>query len=70
MKQTEQSSLYDGLDHMSTTELLEGINTEDRKVPDIVAACIPQIARFVDGVVERIIIINCLLICEYMEICL
>lgn len=53
MKQTEQSSLYDGLDHMSTTELLEGINTEDRKVPEIVAACIPQIARFVDGVVER-----------------
>lgn len=53
MKQTEQSSLYDGLEKMSTTELLEGINTEDRKVPEVVAGCIPQIARFVDGVVER-----------------
>lgn len=53
MKQTEQNSLYDGLDKMSTTELLEGINTEDRKVPEVVAGCIPQIARFVDGVVER-----------------
>lgn len=53
MKQTEQNSLYAGLDKMSTTELLEGINTEDRKVPEVVAGCIPQIARFVDGVVER-----------------
>ena len=38
---------------MSTTEILEGINTEDRKVPEVVAGCIPEIARFVDGVVER-----------------
>ena len=53
MKQTEQNSLYDGLDRMSTQALLEGINTEDRKVPEVVAGCIPQIARFVDGVVER-----------------
>lgn len=53
MKQTEQNSLYNGLDHMSTTELLKGINTEDRKVPEVVGGCIPQIARFVDGVVER-----------------
>ncbi len=53
MNQTEQNSLYEGLDSMSTTEILEGINTEDRKVPEVVAGCIPQIARFVDGVVER-----------------
>lgn len=54
MKQTEQDSLYSGLDMMTTAELLEGINTEDRKVPEVVAGCIPQIARFVDGAVERI----------------
>ena len=54
MKQTEQNSLYEGLDTMSTQALLEGINTEDRRVPEVVAGCIPQIARFVDGVVERI----------------
>lgn len=53
MKQTEQNSLYEGLDRMGTAELLQGINTEDRKVPEVVAGCIPQIARFVDGVVER-----------------
>ena len=35
MNQTEQNSLYEGLDAMSTTELLEGINTEDRKVPEV-----------------------------------
>lgn len=53
MKQTEQNSLYEGLDKMTTVELLRGINTEDRKVPEVVAGCIPQISRFVDGVVER-----------------
>ena len=53
MKQTEQNSLYNGLELMSTAELLEGINTEDRKVPEVVAGSIPQIARLVDGIVER-----------------
>lgn len=53
MKQTEQNSLYDGLESMSTLEILVGINTEDRKVAEVVAGCIPQIALFVDGVVER-----------------
>ncbi|MBO4768067.1 MAG: N-acetylmuramic acid 6-phosphate etherase [Bacteroidales bacterium] len=54
MKQTEQKSLYDHLERMNTVQLLEGINTEDRKVPEAVAGCIPQIARFVDGAVERV----------------
>ncbi|MBO7071053.1 MAG: N-acetylmuramic acid 6-phosphate etherase [Bacteroidales bacterium] len=53
MKQTEQSSLYSDLEKKSTLELLEGINTEDSKVPQIVAGCIPQIAELVDGIVER-----------------
>ena len=53
MRQTEQNSLYSDLESMSTTDLLKGINTEDRKVPEAVAGCIPQIAGFVDGVVER-----------------
>lgn len=53
MKQTEQNSLYPSLDSMTTEELLEGMNAEDRKVPEVVGGCIPQISRFVDGVVER-----------------
>ena len=52
MKQTEQNSLYPSLDSMTTEELLEGMNSEDRKVPEVVGGCIPQISRFVDGVVE------------------
>ena len=42
MKTTEQSSLYSGLDAMSTEELLRGINAEDSKVPVAVAGCIPE----------------------------
>ena len=53
MRQTEQNSLYQDLEKMSTAELLEGINAEDRKVPEVVAGSIPQIARLVDGIVER-----------------
>ena len=53
MKQTEQNSLYPSLDSMTTEDLLEGMNSEDRKVPEVVGGCIPQISRFVDGVVER-----------------
>ena len=53
MNQTESSSLYSDLDQMSTLDLLQGINTEDRKIPDIVAGCIPQIIPLVDGIVER-----------------
>ena len=51
---TEQSSLYDHLDRMSTGELLSAINTEDRTVPVAVAGAIPQIGRLVDGIVERV----------------
>lgn len=51
---TEQSSLYDHLDRMSTGELLNAINTEDRTVPVAVAGAIPQIGRLVDGIVERV----------------
>ncbi|MBR4755455.1 MAG: N-acetylmuramic acid 6-phosphate etherase [Bacteroidales bacterium] len=51
---TEQASCYDHLDKMSTLELLEAINTEDRTVPEAVSRAIPQICRMVDGIVERV----------------
>ena len=53
MKVTEQSSNYSNLDKMSTRELLENMNREDRHVPEVVAECIPQIEKLVDGIVER-----------------
>lgn len=54
MKETEQNSLYDNLELMSSAEILQRINMEDHKVPDAVSGCIPQIAAFVDAAVERI----------------
>ncbi|MBQ9462339.1 MAG: N-acetylmuramic acid 6-phosphate etherase [Bacteroidales bacterium] len=50
---TEQDSRWDHLDKMSTAELLEGINTEDRGVTRAVQNAIPQIETLVDGIVER-----------------
>jgi N-acetylmuramic acid 6-phosphate etherase len=54
MKVTEQSSNYTNLEKMSTRELLENMNKEDRTVPDAVEKCIPQIEKLVDGIVERV----------------
>jgi N-acetylmuramic acid 6-phosphate etherase len=54
MKTTEQSSYYEHLDAMSTREILEGINEEDRRVPVAVAEAIPAIEKLVDGIVERV----------------
>lgn len=53
MKTTEQNSNYDNLDKMSSKELLEAINTEDRTVPVAVAKTIPQIEKIVESCVER-----------------
>ena len=50
---TEQSSNYAHLDKMTTKELLEGMNNEDKNVPVAVEKCIPQIEKFVDQLVPR-----------------
>ncbi len=50
---TEQPSYHDGLETLSTAELLERINGEDATVPAAVARAIPQIEALVDRVVER-----------------
>jgi len=41
------------LDHMSSSEIVDLMSREDRKVPLAVARELPAIARAVDGVVER-----------------
>ncbi len=53
MKVTEQSSNYANLDSMTTVELLQNMNREDKTVPLAVEKCIPQIKNLVDGIVER-----------------
>ncbi len=50
---TESESLYHDLEKMSVRELLESINTEDQKVPEIVKKSIPQIEKLVEVIVAR-----------------
>ncbi|HET8754083.1 MAG TPA: N-acetylmuramic acid 6-phosphate etherase, partial [Salinimicrobium sp.] len=50
---TEQSSNYDHLEKMSTEELLQNINREDKKVPEIVGNAIPKIEKLVDVIVQK-----------------
>ncbi|MEW2004767.1 N-acetylmuramic acid 6-phosphate etherase [Microbacterium sp. NRRL B-14842] len=51
---TEASSTERGdLDLLSTTELVERMNAEDRRVPEAVAGRTPEIAAAVDGITER-----------------
>src|SRR4030042_5259722 len=50
---TESESLYHNLENMSVRELLESINTEDQKVPEIVKKSIPQIEKLVEAIVAR-----------------
>ncbi|MEY2971143.1 MAG: hypothetical protein RLZZ599_1516 [Bacteroidota bacterium] len=53
MKTTEQSSLHDGLETKSVSELLIGINSEDQKVALAVHKKIPQLSEFVSSLVDR-----------------
>lgn len=55
---TEQASLYDHLEMMSTRELLENINKEDKKVPEAIEKVIPRIEEVVEKVVEQIAVHN------------
>ena len=52
-KVTETQSYYDNLQDMSETELLVGINNEDKKVAYAVEKAIPQIARLVKHIVPN-----------------
>ncbi|MES2519732.1 MAG: N-acetylmuramic acid 6-phosphate etherase [Bacteroidota bacterium] len=50
---TEETSHYDNLDKMSVTQILEGINNEDKTVPYAVERAIPQIEALVNQIVPR-----------------
>lgn len=50
---TEQSSHYDELEKMSTSQLLRGINDEDKTVPLAVEKEIGSIENLVDRIVEK-----------------
>lgn len=52
-KTTEQSSYYDSLEHLSVSELLTHINTEDKTVPLAVERALPQIEALVTQVTAK-----------------
>jgi N-acetylmuramic acid 6-phosphate etherase len=51
---TEQLSAYRHLERMTTAELLQNINNEDKTVPFAVEKIIPHLEKLVDCVVEKI----------------
>ena len=51
---TEQDSNYTDLDKMSTSELLYGINNEDKTVPLAVEKVIPEIEKLVNAIVDKV----------------
>ncbi|MFD1552380.1 N-acetylmuramic acid 6-phosphate etherase [Putridiphycobacter roseus] len=50
---TEQSSNYDNLEKMSTTELLKAMNAEDKTVPLAIEKCLPAIHLLIDAVLPK-----------------
>ena len=54
IKITEQESLYDDLEKMTTRQLIDSINEEDRKVAEAVGKCKDTIATVVDEVASRL----------------
>lgn len=53
LKTTESDSRYQNIDKMSTLEILEGINQEDRSVPIAISRVIPAIEKAVDHIAEK-----------------
>jgi N-acetylmuramic acid 6-phosphate etherase len=55
IKLTEQESNYTNLEHKSTRELLEAMNTEDQTVPLAIKAIIPEIEKLVDIITDKML---------------
>ncbi len=51
---TESTSNYDGLELMSTYEILASINNEDKTVPLAIEKEIPQIEKAVDAISDKL----------------
>ena len=53
LRTTEQDSLHNHLETLTTAQLLQGINEEDKTVPYAVSKCIPQIEALVEHIVPK-----------------
>ena len=52
---TEQSSHYRHLEKMSVSQILSGINSEDKNVADAVKKSLPQIEKLIDAVADKML---------------
>jgi N-acetylmuramic acid 6-phosphate etherase len=52
---TEQESKYYHLEKMSTVQLLQCINTEDKTVPEIIEQIIPDIEKLIDAAYDKML---------------
>jgi N-acetylmuramic acid 6-phosphate etherase len=52
-KITEEESLHKNLDQLSVLEILEQINSEDKKVAEAVEQCIPMIHQLVEHLIPK-----------------
>lgn len=54
MRATEKNSNYNNLESMSTKELLNNINNEDKKVAFVIESIVPDIEQFIDACTKDI----------------
>lgn len=52
---TEEPSAWRHLERMSTGDILQAMNREDRSVPDIIESVLPQVERLVDAVADHLL---------------
>ncbi len=50
---TEQDSPYRHLERQTTLQLLKWMNAEDRKVADVIQQALPQVAKLVEAIVQK-----------------
>ncbi len=50
---TEKDSLYESIETMTTSEILQNINREDHKVAEAVKVVLPEIAAFIDELEQK-----------------
>ena len=53
-KVTEQDSIYDNLENFSTTELVNSIHNEDKKICSSVEKVLPLISELIDALVSKL----------------
>ncbi len=56
VRTTEQPSQYRHLEKMSILEILDGMNREDRLVPEAIGKILPRIEKLVAAIVDKMLL--------------